>query len=70
MKTRRQNMEYKKTRRQENETIVMQARTVSSRSNVLYSRIPVFSYSRNSVFLYSRIPDLSEATRIKEKKNR
>ena len=49
MKTRRQNMEYKKTRRQENETNVLQAGAVaglSSRSNVLYSRIPVFSYSR------------------------
>ena len=48
MKTRRQDMEYKKTRRQENETNVLLAGAVadlSSRTNVLYSRIPVFSYS-------------------------
>ena len=42
-------MEYKETRRQENKTIVMQAQTVSSKSNVLYSRIPVFSSSKSSV---------------------
>ena len=47
-------MEYKKTRRQENETIDLQAKTVSSMTNVLYSRILVFSSSKN--FLYSRIP--------------
>jgi hypothetical protein len=33
------------TRKHEDKTIVMQAQTVSSKSNVLYSRIPVFSSS-------------------------
>ena len=39
-------MEYKKTRKQEDKTNVMQAQTVSSRTNVLYSRIPVFPSSQ------------------------
>ena len=39
-------MEYKKTRRQENKTIDLQAKTVSSMTNVSYSRIPVFSTSQ------------------------
>lgn len=46
-------MEYKKTRKQEDKTNVLQAGTVavlSSKSNVLYSRNPVFSYSKTSVF--------------------
>ena len=58
MKTRRQNIEDMKTRRQENETNVLQARTVSSRTNVLYSRILVFPYSCIPVFLYSCIPEI------------
>ena len=51
-KTRRQGdrmMEYKKTRKQEDKTNVLQAGTVavlSSKSNVLYSCIPVFLYSK------------------------
>ena len=54
-KTRRQGdrmMEYKKTRKQEDKTNVLQAGTVavlSSKSNVLYSRIPVFLYSKTQV---------------------
>ena len=35
-------MEDKKTRRQENKMILMRAENVGGKSNVLYSRIPVF----------------------------
>ena len=38
--------EYKKTRIQGDRTIVMQTRTVNSKSNVSYSRIPVFLSSK------------------------
>ena len=62
-------MEDKKTRRQENKTMEFRRQENKEtrrqdKCNVLYSCIPVFSYSKKSnvsyscipVFLYSRIP--------------
>jgi hypothetical protein len=43
--------EDKKTRKQEDKTIDLQAKTVSSRTNVSYSRIPVFLSSKTFCIL-------------------
>ena len=63
-KTRKQNLEDMKTRRQENRTILSQAQNVSGRTIVSYSRIPVFPSSK---IQYSRILVFSSS---KNKENR